>query len=75
MFALSLSSGWHLDHVDVWDDATGKRYFFPCQRWFDKNEEDGLIERVLEVWAYKHYYLLQTSLSVRRPLQLLKRSS
>uniref|UniRef100_A0A7S3VHN2 PLAT domain-containing protein n=1 Tax=Dunaliella tertiolecta TaxID=3047 RepID=A0A7S3VHN2_DUNTE len=41
--------GWHLDHVEVWDDATGQRYFFPCQRWLDKTEEDGLIERVLDV--------------------------
>ncbi|KAF5837533.1 hypothetical protein DUNSADRAFT_4226 [Dunaliella salina] len=41
--------GWHLDHVEIWDDATGQRYFFPCQRWFDKTEEDGLIERVLDV--------------------------
>ena len=43
------SPGWHLDHVDIFDDATGKRYFFPCQKWFDKDEEDGLLERVLEV--------------------------
>eukprot|EP00983_Pelagomonas_calceolata_P121540 1160808-Pelagomonas_calceolata.AAC.20 len=43
------ATGWHLDHVEVWDDATGQRYFFPCQRWLDKTEEDGLIERVLDV--------------------------
>lgn len=43
------NAGWHLDHVEVVDDATGKRSFFPCQKWFDKTEDDGQIERVLEV--------------------------
>jgi hypothetical protein len=44
-----LHAGWHLHHIDVVDDATGKRYFFPCQKWFDKSEGDKQIERVLEV--------------------------
>ena len=48
-FTIPYPVGWHLDHVEVWDDNTDRRYFFPCQRWFDKREDDGLIERILEV--------------------------
>lgn len=38
-----------MDYVEVIDDVDGQRYFFPCNKWFDKSEGDGLIERVLEV--------------------------
>lgn len=43
-----VSPGWHLDHVEVVAN-TGGEYFFPCQKWFDKKEDDGLVERILEV--------------------------
>lgn len=42
-------SGWHLDHVEVVDEATGVDYFFPCGMWLDKKEGDGKIERDLPV--------------------------
>lgn len=42
-------SGWHLDYVEILDDATGLSYFFPCNKWFDKGEDDRVIERVLPV--------------------------
>jgi hypothetical protein len=42
-------AGWHLDYVEVLDDATGVSYFFPCSKWFDKKEGDQAIERVLPV--------------------------
>ncbi|MEW5309958.1 MAG: hypothetical protein WDW38_001797 [Sanguina aurantia] len=44
-----LGSGWHLDHVEVVDEATGVDYFFPCGMWLDKKEGDGKIERDLPV--------------------------
>ena len=31
-----LPSGWHLDHVEVTDEATGVLSYFPCGMWFDK---------------------------------------
>jgi hypothetical protein len=44
-----LSAGWHLDHVEVVDEATGTLVFFPCSQWLDKREGDGATERVLQV--------------------------
>ena len=44
-----IGAGWHLDHVEVVDEGTGKEYYFPCEAWLDKNEGDGLIERRLSV--------------------------
>lgn len=35
--------------MEVVDDVTGTEYFFPCNKWFDKKEGDGLLERILEV--------------------------
>ncbi len=42
-------AGWHLDHVEVVDNATGIEYYFPCGLWFDRSEGDGLLERTLMV--------------------------
>ncbi|GLC44364.1 hypothetical protein PLESTF_000049800 [Pleodorina starrii] len=44
-----MAPGWHLDYVEVLDDATGVSYFFPCGKWFDKKEGDQAIERLLPV--------------------------
>ncbi|KAG1672531.1 hypothetical protein FOA52_002840, partial [Chlamydomonas sp. UWO 241] len=44
-----LGPGWHLDHVEVVDNATGEEFYFPCDMWFDKGEGDRLIERTLAV--------------------------
>lgn len=41
-------SGWFVDHVDVQRDGAEKETSFPCQRWLDENEDDGLTER--ELW-------------------------
>ncbi len=35
--------------MEIIDDATGNEYYFPCEKWFDKKEDDGLVERILEV--------------------------
>lgn len=43
------SAGWHLDHVEVIDDATGEDFFFPCGMWFDRTEGDKQIDRILKV--------------------------
>lgn len=40
--------GWHLKEVIVDAPKLGKRWKFPCNRWFDKSEDDGRIERFLE---------------------------
>ena len=37
-----------LDKVEIESpSAPGKRLYFPCDRWLDKKEDDGLIEREL----------------------------
>ena len=38
--------GWHLDNVRI-EGPKGEVYTFPCNKWFDKKEEDGQIEREL----------------------------
>ena len=43
------SPGWHLDHVEVQDEATGEDFYFPCDQWFDRREGDGRTERELPV--------------------------
>ena len=45
----AMHAGWHLDYVEIKDDATGVSYFFPCGKWFDKGEDDRQIERILPV--------------------------
>ena len=42
-----LKAGWHLDHVKVIDESSGKDYMFPCGRWLARDEEDGQIMREL----------------------------
>eukprot|EP00736_Rhodelphis_marinus_P000918 Rmarinus@m.27357 len=42
-----LGPGWMLDKVIIKNETTGKTWSFPCMRWFDKKEDDGLIEREL----------------------------
>ena len=43
-----LGDGWHLQEVIIDAPKLGKKWKFPCNRWFDKSEDDGRIERVLE---------------------------
>ena len=40
-------AGWKLDRVEIEAPSLSKRLYFPCGRWLDKNEDDGLIEREL----------------------------
>ena len=40
-------AGWRLDNVEVESPSLGKRLRFPCDRWLDKKEDDGAIERDL----------------------------
>ncbi|XP_072045883.1 lipoxygenase homology domain-containing protein 1-like [Amphiura filiformis] len=49
-------AGWMLDNVEVESPSIGKRLYFPCDRWLDKKEDDGAIERELlpvEIETYK----------------------
>lgn len=40
-------AGWHLKEVVIDAPKLGKKWKFPCNRWLDKNEDDGRIEREL----------------------------
>lgn len=40
-------SGWHLKEVLVESQVDAQTWLFKCNRWLDKNEEDGKIEREL----------------------------
>ena len=42
-----IGAGWFLDKVIVDDLDQGTVYEFPCERWFDKKEDDGAIWRDL----------------------------
>lgn len=35
--------------MEIQDDGTGLTYFFPCGKWFDKDEGDRATERILPV--------------------------
>ena len=41
-------AGWHLKEVVVDAPKLGRKWRFPCNRWLDKSEDDGKIERDLE---------------------------
>ncbi|XP_010779871.1 lipoxygenase homology domain-containing protein 1-like [Notothenia coriiceps] len=41
------SSGWFLDWVEIDAPSQGQRLRFPCGRWLDKGEDDGLFVRDL----------------------------
>ena len=40
-------SGWFLEKVIVDSPVLGIRQTFSCERWLDKNKDDGLLEREL----------------------------
>eukprot|EP01048_Picozoa_sp_COSAG05_P003976 COSAG05_NODE_197_length_14521_cov_113.902995_1_plen_1885_part_00 len=40
-------SGWMMESAEVIDDGTGVACKFPCYRWFDEGQDDGLIVRDL----------------------------
>ncbi|XP_071500737.1 lipoxygenase homology domain-containing protein 1-like [Diadema antillarum] len=40
-------AGWKLEKVEIDAPSLGRRWCFPCGRWLDKGEDDGLIEREL----------------------------
>jgi hypothetical protein len=37
--------GWHLKEIII--ETTNNKVIFPCNKWFDKKENDGKIERFL----------------------------
>ncbi|XP_041854417.1 lipoxygenase homology domain-containing protein 1 isoform X1 [Melanotaenia boesemani] len=41
------AAGWHLEYIDVKDEAMDQTFRFPCDRWLAKNEDDGQIMREL----------------------------
>lgn len=43
-----MGAGWFLDHIDVRSELTGNGWSFPCNKWLDTNEADGLIQRDLD---------------------------
>lgn len=42
-----MGSGWHLKEVTIESQFDGRKWFCECNKWLDKNESDGLIEREL----------------------------
>lgn len=42
--------GWFLEKIVVKEstDADSKVYTFPCSKWFDKERNDGVLERLLD---------------------------
>ena len=40
-------AGWMLDRVEIEAPSLDNKLYFPCGRWLDKDEDDGLIEREL----------------------------
>jgi hypothetical protein len=42
-----LGSAWHLQDVTIDCPSLGKTWFFPCNRWLSKKDDDGMIEREL----------------------------
>ncbi|XP_043570379.1 lipoxygenase homology domain-containing protein 1-like [Chiloscyllium plagiosum] len=40
-------AGWHLEYVEVKDEAMEETFRFPCDRWLAKSEDDGQIIREL----------------------------
>ena len=36
--------------VEIIDQRNWAHYYFNCDRWLAKNEDDGKVERVLDVW-------------------------
>uniref|UniRef100_A0A3Q3WIH2 PLAT domain-containing protein n=1 Tax=Mola mola TaxID=94237 RepID=A0A3Q3WIH2_MOLML len=42
-----LAPGWHLEYIDVRDEAMDQTSRFPCDRWLAKNEDDRQIMREL----------------------------
>ena len=58
-------SGWFVKEVEVDVPTSGKKYFFPCNRWLSQNKEDGKVVRVLsaaedQLVTYKPRELLET---------------
>ncbi|RNA20950.1 lipoxygenase homology domain-containing 1, partial [Brachionus plicatilis] len=43
--------GWHLDRIELENLETKEKYYFNCNRWLDKKEEDGQIVRELPAEA------------------------
>ncbi|KAJ6662996.1 hypothetical protein lerEdw1_010817, partial [Lerista edwardsae] len=44
---VGLSCGWHCEKVVVYCPFTGIEQTFPCGKWLDEDEGDGLVEREL----------------------------
>jgi hypothetical protein len=43
-----MGAGWFLAYVEVWEPGNeGNKIKFNCERWLDKNEDDGSIVRLL----------------------------
>ncbi|KAK9954997.1 hypothetical protein ABG768_014905 [Culter alburnus] len=42
-----IGCGWHCEKVTVYCPFTGLEQVFPCGRWLDEDEGDGLVEREL----------------------------
>ena len=40
-------AGWHMDSAEIEDEDTREVWKFECHRWFDEDQDDGLIVREL----------------------------
>ena len=44
-----ISPSWYLSRIAVRDLITGHKWYFICERWFAVEEDDGKIERSIDV--------------------------
>lgn len=44
-----LGPAWFLDRITVLNEDSGEEWSFPCNRWLARHEDDGEIERTLDV--------------------------
>ncbi|XP_062409544.1 lipoxygenase homology domain-containing protein 1-like [Sardina pilchardus] len=44
---VGVSCGWHCEKVTVYCPFTGIEQVFPCSKWLDEDEGDGMVEREL----------------------------
>lgn len=44
-----IGPGWFLERIVVRNDGSSRTWTFPCHRWLARHEDDGQIERILDV--------------------------
>eukprot|EP01047_Picozoa_sp_COSAG01_P075042 COSAG01_NODE_12731_length_1693_cov_1.268507_2_plen_255_part_00 len=52
-----IGAGWHMDSAEIIDDGTRELWKFPCHRWFDEDQDDGIIVRELAPIPWLKYHV------------------